>query len=169
MKQPQYRLILSTALLSISVITIFACNKTEITTPPPTGSVLSTTNSKDYTGDYIRTTKFTDGRLAVVYFNESQGGLELAVEKNRDSRTFSTTLVHESGMILGKHNDLFADTKGTLHVVTHDYTNGRFLYFHSSASAPETLGTPEIIDDGERDDEHHRVGLFGTITGDQEV
>lgn len=122
-------------------------------------------NNADHIGDFLKTTRLGDGRLVVVYLNETQGALQVGIEKSSGSRDFSTTLLRGEGRnLIGYYNDVVA-VGSEIHIVTHDKTDGTVLYFHGDGGG--NFGKPQLVDSGlNKDQKKRRVGRYASIDVD---
>ncbi len=123
------------------------------------GTLLNDTN--DLIGDFLKAGQTSDGRHIVAYFNESQGGLTVGIERTPGSREFDYQLIKVPGQIIGLYNDLAVDAEDRVHIVTFSRTERRPLYISGkdgNFSEPEAV----VAEVGDR-----YLGLWPSIAVDR--
>jgi hypothetical protein len=96
------------------------------------------------------------GTLNLLYYDRTQGDLKLATQAA--DGTLQTQFVdgNDPSTDVGQFCTLAAADDGTLHIAYGDAIQNRLLYKTVSGGMPSP--TPEVIDDGVRDDSIHPVG-----------
>ncbi len=102
-----------------------------------------------------------DGRLAIIHYDMVRTALVAELETAVGSSMFTETVVDGADASdRGQFANAVVDSGGTIHVAYQEAL-GDQLYYTTLAAAP---GTPELVDDGERDgDRTHNVGAGATI------
>jgi hypothetical protein len=104
--------------------------------------------------------RMVGGALTLLYYDHAHGGLKLA-RQNPDG-SFSVSLVdgNAASTDVGQHCTFDAAADGTLHIAYQDALGGRLLYQAVQGGA---AATPEVVDDGQRDDGKHPVGAGASL------
>jgi len=101
-----------------------------------------------------------NGNLALVYYDRQQGDLKLAVQSGG---AFGVSFVdgNDPSTDVGQNLAATVDDSSTIHIAYQDAIHDRLLYKTVQGTTPTM--TPEVIDDGRRDDGPHPVGAGAAI------
>ena len=116
------------------------------------------------TGLFVSLVALLDGRLAAAYYDRNARSLVLAVEDGVGASTFTETVLHEGPGDRGLWASAVVDASGVVHVAYQDAIGDQLLYTTVDLSLGVAPGTPEVVDDGQRDgDRPHPVGAAAAI------
>ena len=146
---------------AISIVSVFACNtydpqKTAITDVE--GSRLATENNHKV-GNYLTSAQLSDGRIILAYFNDTLGGLEVAIQKAANTDTFDFHRVIGDGQdigVIGRYNDIVVTPKNEIVISTYDKTFGELILVRGTDTGFEK--PTKITQSG-----HHKVGLWTSL------
>jgi MYXO-CTERM domain-containing protein len=114
-------------------------------------------------GMYANLLVTTDGRLVVVAYDQVQRSLVAEVENGAGTGTY-TEVVLDGGDAVGDRGEWASavlDGSGTIHVAYQDALGDQLYY---TTLAGNTVGTPELVDDGVRSgDRTHTIGAGATM------
>lgn len=101
------------------------------------------------------------GQLSIAYYDRSRGALRLASEL--DSGGFATQYLdgEAAGADVGAFPAMAIDPQAALHIVYVDAIDDRLLY--RKVQNKVAVGSPEVVDDGVRQDGLHPVGGSAAI------
>jgi hypothetical protein len=115
------------------------------------------------TGLFVSLVVLPDGRLGAAYYDRTRRALVLSVESGKGTNMFAETIIdgNVAGADRGMWVSAVAAPDGTVHFAYQDALGDELMYTTWNNG---TIGTPEIVDDGERaGDRTHPVGAGNAI------
>jgi hypothetical protein len=139
------------------------CATTEACIGAKCTAVLATVKAPDLpegTGLFTQAVR-VNSALTLIYYNHSQGDLDMAVRSPDGSFTVTLLDGNDPSTDVGQFCTAQTASDGSVHVAYVDAVGDRLLYQRVAAFVPET--TPEVIDDGMRTDAKHPVGAGASL------